>query len=65
MSTRIVKAKPTVAEVLVYKKNSDNILLVKKFCTMEDAHEFALNKFGWKAYQGVLIGLMEVREIQS
>lgn len=65
MATRIVKAKPPIAEVLVYKENSDTVLLVKKFCKIEDAREFALNRFGWQGHEGVRIGRMEVREIQS
>lgn len=59
MSVRVVET-PFIAEVLIYRENSNEVLFTKKFHTMEEAQEFTLNKFGLTHYENQPIGRMEV-----
>jgi hypothetical protein len=65
MATRIVKAKPPIAEITIYAEDTDEVLHVFKIWEQE-VLDFHIAKLApHKNYNGRLVGREEIKIIQS
>ena len=65
MATRIVKAKPPIAEITLYRENSDEVLHVFKIWEQEVLDFYYAKTFTHTSYNGQRVGRSEVKIIES
>jgi hypothetical protein len=63
MATRIVKAKPPIAEIILYRENSDEVLHVFKIWEQEILDFYYAKLAPHTNYNGQRVGRNEVRMI--